>query len=251
MPFGGANVYQIHPMKALRILITLLLFVVFIAPSAHANKGKVLVAIGKIVMKCPKVVGTAAAFLAAAGGAAALNAHLSKGEAVYALVFDLSNDVSSIKWADVFSKPDVFPVLQVAGMGTFLIPEIAQNYAGGKIIWTFKIPKIPNGRDVSITLYDDDSTSDHIWKNILSSRWTVAVNTETSLTKAIQVNANVGTSLQLVTMPIMIDSPEQLCVYSISTPSIYLGGDWDTEADLTDSSGKKVGHMKFSQLINK
>lgn len=239
-------------MKTLKIVITLLLFFAFASPLAHAqSKGKILVGIGKLIMNNKKTVGSGAALLAAAGGTAALSAYLADGEAVYALEFDLDNNVSSIYWADVFSKPDVFPVLQVAGMGTFLIPDIAPNYAGGKIIWTFKIPKIPDGRDVSIILYDDDSTSDQIWKNVLAARWKLDVGTKISLTKAIQVTFKVGTSLRLVTAPITIDSPEQLCVYSLSTPRFYFGGDWDTEAELKNSSGKKVGHMKFSQLINK
>ena len=193
---------------------------------------------------------TGAAIVVTGVGIVSVDAYLARGEAVYALEFDLNNDASSIYWADILSKPDVFPVLQVAGMGSFLIPDIAVNYAGGKIIWTFKVPKIPNHRDVSIMLFDDDSASDQIWKNVLSTRWSIDLK-GCLLLQGIPFTATAQGSLQLVTKQITIDPPDQLCVYTITTPRFCWGGKWESSGDLKNGAGNKVGHIKFSQLVNK
>jgi len=42
-----------------------------------------------------------------------------------------------------------------------------------------------------------------------------------------------------------------LYLYDLTTPRFYLGGDWDSEGELKDGSGIIVGHINFSQLINK
>jgi hypothetical protein len=217
--------------------------------TAQGAVGSILKGVGQIV-KSRAVIG-GATILATAGGAVALDRYLAKGEAVYALEFDLNNDVSSIYWADYFSKPDVFPVLQVAGMGTYLIPDISTNYAGGKVIWTFKIPSIPGGRDISVFLNDDDSSSDQIWNGILSARWEGSLGGGITMLRAIELKISNTLSFQLLKNPIVIDAPEQLCVYSITTPRFYFGGDWDSEGELKNAKGIKVGSVKFSQLINK
>ena len=238
-------------MKTPALIITLALALAAHTPDAQAQAAKTaLQAAGKLFRGKG---GMAAVTLAGIGGAVALDRHLAAGETAYSLQFDLNNDASSIYWADVFSKPDVFPVLQVAGIGNYLVPDIARNYAGGKLNWTFKIPQIPAGRDISVVIYDDDSSSNHIWQNILKTRWAVTVTGEVplQLTAGIPIRGAASGQLQLVTQPITIDAAEQLSVYSISTPRIYFGGDWDSIGDLLDGSRRVVGHVKLSLLRNK
>jgi len=117
--------------------------------TSRGQAGAVAKVIKTVIQEVPKKLSFGAVNLASAGGAVALEKHVSEGQAVYALQFDLKNDASTIKWADALSKPDVFPVVYVAGEGTYLIPELKRNYDGGRVIWTYEIPKIPNGQDVS------------------------------------------------------------------------------------------------------
>jgi hypothetical protein len=231
------------------IISVLLLVAQPLALEAQATKA-VLNAAGKVFRGKG---GLAAITGVGVGGAAAFDQYLGQGEAVYALQLDLKNDASSIKWADIFSKPDVFPILQVAGIGNYLIPEIAKNYAGGKLIWTFKIPQIPAGRDLSVIIYDDDTTSDHIWQNILSTRWSVSVGITIpiEMTGGIPVHGGVGGDIQFINENVTINAPEQIAIYSIKTPRFYFGGDWDSIGDLFDGSGRQVGAIKLSMLRNK
>jgi len=231
------------------VILALALVVTTQPANGQAAAAKeVLKAVGRIVAKNPKAA-TGAALLVAGGGSAAFNAHLANGEAVYALEFDLKNDASSIRWADIFSKPDVFPMIQVQGMQTYFIPELMQDYSGGRVIWTFKIPAIPGGRDISIFLLDDDSSSDEVWNNILKTRFSVKLNT-VSLVAGTKVSFGATGTIQLVDKKVVLDAPDQLCIYTLTSPRFYLAGDWDSEGELR-SGGINVGSVKFSQLINK
>jgi len=235
-----------------KLLILLVALVVFIPQQAFANAGKALQSVGRIVSSAK----TWKWVTAIGGSAAALKAmesHLAEGEAVYAVGIDLNNKASSVNWADFFSRPDVFPVLMVAGVGTYVIPEIWQEYSGGKIIWTFKIPRIPDGTDIALFILDDDSGSDRVWKKIVETRWNAAIDTNVSMTQAISCNIRVNGSIKLDTTGITIDSPDTIANYNLKTPKFYqyIGGDWDSEGELKDGDGRIVGHIVLSQLIKK
>ena len=89
--------------------------------------------------------------------------------AIYSLYFTLNGDVSSVMWADIFSKPDIFVVVQIEGDGTYIIPDIHNEYAGQPIIENLFRKAIPAGRKILVHILDDDSVSDDIWNNILQT----------------------------------------------------------------------------------
>lgn len=237
-------------MKTFSLLIALLAVAVISPFRASANPVKVLQAVGKVVSN-PKLWKWLAAFGGSAATLKAMDSYLKEGEAVYAVGIDLNNDASSVKWADLFSKPDIFPVMMAAGMGTYIVPEICQEYAGGKVIWTFKIPRIPDGTDVALFIIDDDSSSDQVWKQIAANKWNVRIDTHINLLQAWNCSFHSNGSIQLDVSNITIDSSDIVASYSVKTPKWYLGGEWNTEGDLKDSRGRIVGHIGLSQLLKK
>ena len=172
-----------------------------------------------------KVAGTAikdagkwlVGLVAAAGGAATLAKNLEKGEAAYALQFEIDPD--AIRWERWIGWPNIFPILMVEGTGQYVVPEIFYNYRGGSIIWTFKVPKIPAGRSISVFILDDHSASDQIWNNILSTRWAVQLDAQTTMTQGIAAQGSVAGTLQLLDTRTTIVGPTSLCHYSVTCPN--------------------------------
>lgn len=237
-------------MKALRILLLLTLVVSFGSSESQARAG-ILRAAGQM-LKNKKVWTGSAGFLGTAAGVALIREQLEPGETAYVVAFNLEHDLlSSVRWADIFSKPDLFPRLQVAGMGEYIIPQMMPEYSGGRVLWTFKIPQIPSGREVSVFILDDDSTSDQVWKDILSTRWSVRLEGDVLLTNVLPISLDVSGDIQIDSKKIQLDSPDFVAAYTIKTPTYYWGGDWDSEGALVDSSETVVGEMTFSQVVNR
>ena len=215
---------------------------------AQVNSSEIR-AIGKIITKGASWVGIGAAAL---GGTAILAKNIESGEAVYSVEFDLNRD--KIYWTRLIGWPNIFPVLQVEGEGQFLIPEIFYNYQGTVIIWTFKIPKIPANRNVSIHILDDHSASNDIWNNILNKRWVVNLNADakvSTMTAGMNCNASASGAIQLIDKPITIIGPKPICNYTVTCPDPWFSNEWHTEGQLMNGSGEVIGTMRFSQLINK
>jgi len=229
---------------ALIILTVLLILPTYGGPI----NGKTLSAIGKVGSGATAWV---VALFATAGGVVALDSYLASGEAAYALRLDLNGDASSIYWADIFSKPDIFPIIQIEGVGSFIIPEVVRDYSGSSVIWTFKRDQIPRGREVNLLILDDDSLSDNIWSHILSTRWNARVGSDVTLYKAMSVSISGSGTIQLTDGSIAIDGPDQLCHYRLKVPYLYFGGSWSSEGTFTDANGQDVGNLRFSQVINK
>ena len=154
----------------------------------------------------------------------------------------------------MFGAPDLFVLVQVAGVGEYLVPTVVENYGGGKVIFTFKAPKFPPGRDVVVILYDSDSTADAVWNSIFQTRAVVKVS-EFNLYDAIKVKANVSGSIQLLNTQQVINGPDQLVTFAVKTPEdgfVFSAGNWESEGVLEGpTTGNRIGAITFSQVEEK
>lgn len=119
-------------------------------------------------------VGTAAKFSEELGDSVTnyWEDNVPPGESLYSVSFAFNKS----SWADWFSDPDVFVVIEREGGPSILLPEIRYNWDGSLMILAFRCPTLPaNGRCV-IRLMDDDGTSNEVWNSILGSRLSLSLN---------------------------------------------------------------------------
>lgn len=167
--------------------------------------------------------------------------------AIYSLYFSLNGDVSSVMWADIFSKPDVFAVVQIEGQGTFLIPNIQQDYGGQPVLETVIAKHATPGARILVQLRDDDCLSNAIWNQILQSRTDIHVTSEILATKFARVNVEASGSLRLLDRDMVIDAPDYIATAEFTAPSSP-DGRWLANGVLRDSQNHEVGKLQFAQI---
>ena len=72
--------------------------------------------------------------------------------------------------ADFWTFPDLFFVVDIEGQGTQLVPQIWREYRGEPVLGTVIAKTVRPGSRLVIRLFDDDTSSDVIWNNILKTR---------------------------------------------------------------------------------
>ena len=167
--------------------------------------------------------------------------------AIYSLYFSLSGDVSSVMWADIFSKPDIFAVVQIEGQGTFLIPDIQQDYGGQPILENVVAKNATPGARILVHILDDDCLSNEIWNKILQSRIDYRVTTDIQATTFARVNVETSGSLRLLDRNMVIDPPDYIATAEFTAPSSP-DGRWLANGILHDSQNREVGKLQFAQL---
>jgi hypothetical protein len=68
----------------------------------------------------------------------------------------------------IIGKPDVFLVLEIEGVGRYVVPHLSKDYAGQLIQETLLMKEISAGRKVLVHVYDDRANSNRFWSKILS-----------------------------------------------------------------------------------
>jgi len=167
--------------------------------------------------------------------------------AIYSLYFSLNGDVSSVMWADIFSKPDIFAVVQIEGQGTFLVPDIHNEYAGQPILENIVAKNATPGARILVHILDDDSLSDAIWNSILQSRVSYRVTSEISCTTFARVNVEASGQIRLLDRNMVIDAPDYIATAEFTAPSSP-DGRWLANGILRDSENRDVGKLQFAQI---
>jgi len=178
--------------------------------------------------------------------------------AIYSLYFSLNGDVSSVMWADTFSKPDIFAVVQIEGQGTFLIPDIQQDYSGQPILENVIAKNATPGARILVHILDDDCLSNTIWNQILQSRIDYRVTSENWIKRFIlfhgiqattfaRLNFETSGSLRLLDRNMVIDKPDYIATAEFTAPSSP-DGRWLANGILHDSKNREVGKLQFAQI---
>jgi len=234
-------------------IICSLLILAFLVTQSHAQEqaaveAAVVRAVGKQLIKAGAwIIGLSAT----AGFAAALTHNTKQNEAAYALQFQI--DTKAIRWERIFGWPNVFPFVEVDGRWQYVVPEIFYNYRGGTIVWVFKLPKIPTGSSINVSILDDHSDNNQTWGNILAQRSVTQINSQTSMTRGIEASRSYIGTLELSSLypPITITGPKSLCKYSVICPSPIQGShEWHTEGSLINGANSEVGTIRLSQIAS-
>lgn len=170
--------------------------------------------------------------------------------AIYSLYFSLNDDASAVKWADIVGWPDVFSLIQMQGMGESIVPAISYEYRGQPLQTTFVHTEIPAGRRILIHFLDDDTTSNEIWNNVLSTKVDFTLSAQLKTVQSTMLIDTKGTGrgqIQLVKKNLTIDPPDIIATAEIIVPDAP-DGHWVANGKIYDSKNREVGKMQFSQI---
>jgi hypothetical protein len=179
--------------------------------------------------------------------------------AIFSLYFKLNSDASSVYWSDIFSKPDIYFVVSIEGQGDFLIPRYANEYAGQPILEKIISKQIDPGQKIIIKVFDDDSTSDLIWNNILKAKITQDVTAGISASfplaavigasGRIEVKTKTSVDFQFLAKEehVTLDAPELVAVAEFLAPKTSEEL-WVADGLIVDQKNRQVGKFQFSQV---
>jgi hypothetical protein len=179
-----------------------------------------------------------------------IHAALKSEEGAYAFYMTLNKDASSLNWADYWSKADVYAVVTIDGVGSYLLPDIHYEYSGEQIRSNLRLPVIPKGRKVLVQVFDDDSSSDEIWNGILKMRGRVMFDAD-ALIVGLKMDVDLR-HVNILDKPVALDARDYICEFLFETPAEgWFNRQWTAEGMLKDSSGLNVGKIGFSQIDRK
>lgn len=67
---------------------------------------------------------------------------LDEQNTIYSIFLNIDYKAGSVYWADTFSNPDIFFVVEVEGVGQFVLPNISNEYKGGPLLDRIIIPEL-------------------------------------------------------------------------------------------------------------
>lgn len=182
--------------------------------------------------------------------------------AIYSLYFDLNSDATSVYWADIVSKPDVFALIQIEGEGEYVLPQISNEYSGQPILDRIVRPEIQAGRKIIIHFMDDDTLSNEIWNSILQSKvnYRIDLNADASSQEKshssgstssavglMKVSISANGTIQLLNSKQIVDAQDYIASMEFTVPASP-DGRWLANAKIIDSKGREVGNARFSQI---
>lgn len=164
-------------------------------------------------------------------------------DAIYSIYFKTDGGY----WADFWSKPDVFFYVDIEGLGSFLVPQIHNNYSGQHILDRILAKEVPPGSKVVVRVMDDDTTSDVVWNNILSTRVNIDVSSDLRVTQFIPVRSGASGTIRLLDRQVTIDAPDYIaeCVFEVP---LTINGIWMADGQLQDEDGNSVGAIQMASV---
>lgn len=151
------------------------------------------------------------------------------------------------RWADFWTNPDLFFVVDIEGQGSKLVPQIHYNYRGEPVLDVIVSETVPPGSRIVVRVIDDDTSSDLIWNNILKTRVTLSVTPEVKATQFVSIRASASGQIALLDRSATLDAPDFIASAEFIVPKTD-DGLWVADAKLIDGSQKDVGSLQFSSL---
>lgn len=245
-------------MKLLKSIKAVALVTMIAVPAftAHANPGKVLKWVAAIT------AGTAAAKSAANADEAdsfykeqlnIIQALKQKGippdnTSISSFYFSLDGNVSSVMWADIFNKPDIFATVEIEGHGRYIVPIMQYEYTGQPIMENLITEKIRPGSRILIHILDDDTLSDTIWNNILQTRIDCRISADVACTKMSKVHIEASGKIRLLDKNVVVAAPDMIATAEFRAPELPGSTGWRAAGPLFDSSNRKVGELHFAKI---
>lgn len=176
-------------------------------------------------------------------------------DCIYSIFLNVNYNVGSVYWADTFSNPDIFFVVEVEGTGESILPFIRSEYKGGPILDRIVARELPAGSRVVIRVMDDDTSGNAIWEGILRSRinYNLSIGA-TSFTAGGLISARAGSSGEIQVLApgknLLLDGPDHIASVTFQVPDSEEKS-WVADGELRDSSNRFVGTIQFSQIWNR
>jgi hypothetical protein len=167
--------------------------------------------------------------------------------AVFSLYFTLNGDVSSVYWADIINKPDIYALVQIEGDGDYLVPAIQYEYAGQPIIENLFHRIVPAGRRILVHIMDDDSFSNTVWNNILQTSVSYNVTADVSCKPFLKAKVEAGGKVRLLDRNMELDAADYIATAEFTAPNTQEDR-WVANGVLRDSSNREVGKLQFGQV---
>jgi hypothetical protein len=175
-------------------------------------------------------------------------------DSVYSLFLNIDPNAASVRWADTFSYPDVFFVVDVEGIGQFVLPGIGYEYHGGPIMDRIALPTLRSGTRVVIRILDDDTPGDQIWNTILRTKVNYHFRiggTALAAMSCFRAQADIDGTIRILDTPqrLVIDGPDTLATMVFRIPATQ-ERTWVADGELRDSKNRPAGRVQFSQVWN-
>jgi hypothetical protein len=177
--------------------------------------------------------------------------NLAPGESIYSVDFNFKKGV----WADYFSRPDIFLVLERTGGAPLLLPDIEYGWDYKTKIYTFKCQTLQPGSKCVLRLFDDDSASDAAWKSILASRvtWNTSASARPGLPirglVALEAKATATGEIQLYSKStaqlLTLDEPDPIATATFTVPTDTPLTRWEMEGSFVKGS-EPLGSVHFT-----
>ena len=165
------------------------------------------------------------------------------GESIYSASFHFDKK----SWADFWTGPDIFMVVEYEGATSVLIPDIENNWNGQNKIYTFRCRTMPTGSRCVLRLCDDDSTSNAVWNSLLSAkfRWQVGATARTDGwpkqgVQTLEATARTDGAFQILDAAdgkqYQIDVPDAVATATFIVPTASPSDRWDMDGSFLDGS---------------
>lgn len=162
-------------------------------------------------------------------------------------VFSIYFRTTGGTWADFWTDPDLFFVVDIEGQGSKLVPQIHYNYSGEPVLDVIVSEAVRPGSRIVVRVIDDDTSSDTIWNNILQTRANVSVTPKVQATRFVSIQANASGQISLLDRSATLDAPDFVASAEFIVPQTD-NGLWVADAKLIDGSQKDVGSLQFASL---
>jgi len=174
------------------------------------------------------------------------------GESIYSVEFNFSRS----SWGDIWSRPDIFAVVEHEGGNSILIPDIVYNWDYSTKIYTFRCPTLPNGSHCVLRLYDDGTDSDIIWKNILSTKvnWSTSATAQSAIlptrgVECMDVSATANGTISILNptdkSAFHINAPDVIATARFTVPDAKPSDRWNMQGVFT-KSGTEMGKVSLT-----
>jgi hypothetical protein len=182
------------------------------------------------------------------------------GQSIYSATFQFNKT----SWADFWTGPDIYMVVESEGGRSVLIPEIENNWNGQEKIYTFRCLTMLTGSRCVLRLYDDDNTSNAIWNSILSTRvrfhagTTVKIETgiprighklPTSGVQSLEAAMQADGTFQILDTSngkqYQIDKPDAVATANFTVPSAGAADRWQMEGEFV-KDGTTMGKVSLT-----
>lgn len=171
---------------------------------------------------------------------------------LYSVRMKVDVNASKVWWADTFNRADVFFTVTFEGQPEVLVPLYRADYNGEEIFAHFLCHRPHKGDRILVQVWDDDSSSNAIWNNILQTSVAVDINPKIQAKLGpVSVSGSLVSgkaTFQLLKdgQKVVLDAQDFLGQTEFQLTEDWR--QWTAEGKLTDVAGNQIGVVALRQM---